>query len=113
MFALPGALLGLVRLFCHQSVLDPTAVSGSNIARALKHNKGWRMPASRDGLVARFRCRGFYRRLAEAVKPRGGGARGSPLSAPKVGCYTTATPRAGCHFDGSPPAREEYDFGPL
>jgi hypothetical protein len=34
------------------------------------HTNGWRMPASRDGLVARFRCGGFYRRLAKAVKPR-------------------------------------------
>src|SRR5439155_15411377 len=69
MSALPGALLGLVRLLCHQSVLDPTTVSGS-LPRPLRHTNGWRMPASRDGLVARFRCGGFYRRPAKAVKPR-------------------------------------------
>lgn len=60
-----------------------------------------------------FRCGGFYRRLAEAVKPRRRRLIRCPLSGRKVDCYTTATPRAGCRFDGPPRAREEYDFGPL
>jgi len=84
-FALPGALLGLVRLLCHQAVLDSTAVSDSN-CRASNTRNGWRMPASRDRLVARCRCGGFYRRLAKAVKPRPGRAMRRPLSGPKEGC---------------------------
>ena len=39
MFALPGALLGLVRLLCHQSVLDPTSVSGSFIQAPQTHER--------------------------------------------------------------------------
>src|SRR5437667_4605499 len=113
MFALPGALLGLVRLLCHQSVLDPTSVSGSFIQAPQTHER------LADASLTRW-TRGpvSLRRILPAAResrqtsPYGGGS-GSPLSGPKGGCYTTATPRAGCRFEGSPRAREEYDFGPL
>jgi len=67
-------------------VLDSTAVSDSNLAGPSNTRNGWRMPASRDRLVARCRCGGFYRRLAKAVKPRPGLTMRRPLSGPKGGC---------------------------
>jgi hypothetical protein len=69
----------LVRLLCHQAVLDSTAVSDSKLAGLQNTRNGWRMPASRDRLVARFSLRRILPAPRRSRQTSSAAARGVPI----------------------------------
>lgn len=112
-FALPGALLGLVRLLCHQAVLDSTAVSDSKLAGLQTHETAGGCQPHAIGSWPGFAAAdstGASRRPSNLART---GSSDAHCLARKATVTLPRTPRAGCRFDGSPRAREEYDFGPL